>query len=57
MAARCASGCAHFVIVHAGSDRFGSLALESCSECRQVQVTVDAAELLACRRARSASRG
>jgi hypothetical protein len=47
VAAPSASGCAHLIIVHDGYDRFGSLALESYSQCRQVQVTVDAAELLA----------
>ncbi|AEV73616.1 hypothetical protein MycrhN_3078 [Mycolicibacterium rhodesiae NBB3] len=41
-------GRAHLVIVHDGSDfRFGALALKGCAECRQVQVAVDAAELLA----------
>jgi hypothetical protein len=33
--------------VHHGSDRFGGLALECGTERRQVQVTVDPAELLA----------
>jgi hypothetical protein len=33
VAARCASGCVHLIIVHDGSDRFGSLALERGAEC------------------------
>ena len=34
VAVRWHPGCAHFVIVHDGSDRFGGLALESCAERR-----------------------
>jgi hypothetical protein len=33
--------------VHDGSDRFGNVAFEGGAECGQVQVTVDAAELVA----------
>jgi len=35
------------VIAHDGSDRFGGFAFEFGAECRQVYMTVDAAELLA----------
>jgi hypothetical protein len=30
--------------VHVGPDRFGDFTFESCSEWRQVEVTVDAAD-------------
>jgi hypothetical protein len=41
------SGDVHEVILHEGSDSFGGLALERGAQCGQVQMTVEAAELLA----------
>src|SRR3954467_2156367 len=47
VAARCASGCDDFLIVHGGADSSGDFGVERGAQLRQVQVAVDAAELLA----------
>src|SRR4051812_28117664 len=47
VAARCASGCDDLLILHGGGGSSGDFGVERGAQLGQVQVTVDAAELLA----------